>query len=616
MCGIAGKLYFNQFKEVSNDEILRMTGVIAHRGPDDEGVFVSGNVGLGHRRLSIIDLSPAGHQPMSDSEQQIWITFNGEIYNFIELKNELEKDGIKFRSRSDTEVIIYLYKKYGPECVKRLRGMFAFAIWDGEKKQLFIARDRLGKKPIKYYFDSRVFVFASELKAILKNEEVKKEIDFEAIDEYLTYGYVPAPKTGIKNIWKLEPAHYIIVRDDGRMEKKQYWDIDFDKKTDLNENEWMERVTQKLKECVKIRLLSDVPLGAHLSGGVDSSLIAAFMAEQSIAPIKTYSVGFGLPTDELKYARLVADRYHTDHHELIVNPDASSIIPKLVYHYEEPFADTSALPTWFLCQGTASEVTVALNGDGGDESFAGYNRYLAVSLYKLFHYLPAKKILAAVAGRVGKNKIQTYLKSFSKTPLEFYLNATSYFTPLDKAAIYSQELNDRVQNSRWKSYSEKFLREVENSEWLDRFLYLGFKTHLPDQLLAKVDIASMAHGLEVRSPLLDHELVELMARAPSRLKLRGLQKKYLLKKIAYKYLPRECIDRPKQGFDVPLEAWLKGKFKPMAEEKLLDNNFLSLGFKQDFLRRLIDNRLEGRQNNDKRIWTLMMLAEWVRVYFK
>ncbi len=381
MCGIAGKLNFKN-QPVEKTDILAMMNEIKHRGPDDEGIYLNNNIGLGHRRLSIIDLSSNGQQPMPDESKRFWITYNGEVYNFLELKKELLRDGVRFKSNTDTEVIIYLYKKYGAECLKLLRGMFAFAIWDNEKKELFLARDRIGKKPLKYYLSNNVLIFSSELKAILKNKEVKKEIDWQAIDKFLTYKYVPAPRTGFKNIHKLPPAHCMTIKANGEKIIKQYWDLNFEKKLDLSEKDWLKNITNKLKESVQARLISDVPLGVHLSGGIDSSLIVALMAEIQNKPIKTFSIGFKEKKyNELNYARLVAKKYKTNHQEFIIDPKAAEILPELAYSYEEPYADASLLPSYYLSKITKEHVTVALNGDGGDEVFAGYDRYQAAQLY-------------------------------------------------------------------------------------------------------------------------------------------------------------------------------------------------------------------------------------------
>jgi len=377
MCGIGGKLYFDSARSVNPTLLDRMNAVLAHRGPDDGGVYHDGPIGLAHRRLSIIDLSPAGHQPMSNPSGTLWITFNGEIYNFLELRGELEHDGATFRSKTDTEVILALYERHGAECLRYLRGMFAFAIWDGQTRTLFLARDRLGKKPLYYYQDAKQFLFASEPKGILQDPEVPVEPDLEAIHHYLTYGYIPSPYSAFKGFRKIPPAHYLIIRE-GRVHLERYWQLRYHPKLQMTEAELREELLTRLREAVRLRMISDVPLGAFLSGGIDSSTVVALMSECSSGPVKTFSIGFEEERyNELPYARLVAERYGTDHHEFVVKPEAIKILPELVWHYNEPYADSSAIPTYYLSKMTREHVTVALNGDAGDENFAGYERYLA-----------------------------------------------------------------------------------------------------------------------------------------------------------------------------------------------------------------------------------------------
>lgn len=624
MCGITGKLYFNHDKNVMPDEIKRMTDKLSHRGPDDEGIFLNGNIGLGHRRLSILDLSSAGHQPMPDKYGKVHIVFNGEIYNFLELKKELEKDGIVFHSKTDTEVIIYLYEKYGPNCVKMLNGMFTFAIWDAEKRHLFLARDHIGKKPLKYYFDNNCFIFASELKAILENPEVKKEIDFEAIDEYLTYQYVPAPKTGFKNIYKLEPAHYMIVKENGEMVKKRYWDLDFSEKPYHSEKEWEEIIIKKLRDSVKRRLISDVSLGAHLSGGIDSSLIVALMSQELKDPVKTFSIGFREKDyNELGYASLVAKRYKTDHHEFIVKPQTVEILPEIVRQYEEPFADSSALPTWYLSEMTKKYVTVALNGDGGDENFAGYGRYTAMNSFRFTNALPWKQEMKKISSKLYKatginlfEKTERFIALRNNNASDFYLKLVKYFEREEKDSLYADSLKEKTKNSRWYSFMNELYNFHADYNWLDKALYTDINSYLPEDLLVKVDIASMAHALEVRSPFLDHEFMELTAKMQSNLKVRLRDRKYLIKKIAYGYIPKECIDRPKRGFGVPLKHWFKNELGNYLKYNLLDKDFLDFGFKKEGLEKLIQDHEKLSTNNTNRLWALLTLSIWLKTWFK
>ena len=628
MCGISGKLYFNNMGEVSAELISRMNAKLAHRGPDDQGVFVDGPIGLGHSRLSIIDLSEAGRQPMRSVDGNMHITYNGEIYNFLELKKLLEDRGYKFASKTDTEVILYLYQEYGEECLKYLKGMFAFAIWDNNKKQLFIARDRLGKKPVKYYLDQdkKFLIFASELKALFEDQEVneKKAIDYQAIDEYLTYNYVPHPKTGFKNIFKLEPAHYLIINYDGVVTKKRYWQLDFSKKLFMPQEEWKEQVVSKLKESVSMRLVSDVPLGAHLSGGVDSSLIVALMAQVLSEPVKTFSIGFKENDyNELPYARQLSEKYKTEHHEF--NIDSSmplpDILPKLVYQYEEPYADASALPTWYLSEITRKHIKVALNGDGGDENFAGYNRCSAGMLFTELKLVPLKdrvKILNKIFYQITHKKVfqkgYKLLDSYDKNFLDFYLKIIDYFEQEEKTLIYSSDMQDHVKNSRWHNFIDNIYNECESKDRIDKMLYTDINAGLPGDLLVKVDIASMAHGLEIRSPFLDHEFMELTAKMPSDLKLRDQNKKYLLKQVAYDYLPKNCIDRRKQGFEVPLEHWFRGSLYNYIREELLDSRFLSHGFRKEGIAKLIDDHKNFHDDYSKHLWSLLMLKKWLEMW--
>ncbi len=623
MCGIAGKLNFNQ-QAVSQTELEKMADAISHRGPDDRGFFVDQNLGFGFCRLSIIDLSPAGHQPMQDVTGRYTLIFNGEIYNFSELRKELEVQGVKFQSKTDSETILYLYAKHGVDCVKFLRGMFAFAIWDNVKRELFVARDRLGKKPLKYYKDENCFIFASELKAILKSPEVKKEIDLEAIDEYLTYQYVPHPKTGFKNIFKLEPAHYLLIKSDGSVTKQSYWDLEYKRENYLTEKDWQDAVEAKLKESVKMRMVSDVPLGAHLSGGIDSSLIVAIMAKEMKEPVKTFSIGFPEKDyNELHYAKLISESYGTNHQELIVEPDAIALLPKLAQQYEEPYADSSALPTWYLSEMTRKHVTVALNGDGGDENFAGYTRYNAMKLFQTLAKIPFKKQLASINStlyQITKAKVfqkgYRFLDAYKADPMDFYLKIIGYFSPEHKEDLYSDNFKSQVKNSHWRNFIEQYYSKPQPT-WLDKILYTDIKTYLPDDLLVKVDIASMAHSLEVRSPFLDHEFMELAAQIPDSLKLRGHNKKYLLKQIAYKYLPKECIDRPKQGFGVPLEHWFRGNLTDYVRQELLDPEFLKYSwFKKEGIEQLINEHKTHKHNHGNRLWALLVLKNWLRVWFE
>ncbi|OQA38185.1 MAG: Asparagine synthetase (glutamine-hydrolyzing) 1 [Parcubacteria group bacterium ADurb.Bin316] len=501
--------------------------------------------------------------------------------------------------------------------------MFAFAIWDDEQKLLFLARDPLGKKPLKYYRDNNCFIFASELKAILTNKEVKKEPDWSAIDEYLTYKYVPAPKTGFKNIFKLPPASFMVIKSNGETTIKKYWQLDFSKKLNLSEEEWQKKIKDKLVESIKLRLTSDVPLGVHLSSGVDSGLIAALIAKDIGIRPKTFTIGFKeAEYDERPLAKLVAKKYHTNHQELVIEPHTVEILPQLAYQYEEPYADSSALPTFYLSQLTKGYASVAINGDGGDENFAGYERYRAFRMRRLLKIIPAKKILSSISSleyQRTKNKsyqkIARLLEAYSRNPHDFYLNIIQYFSPTDKQLLYEKKLRNN-EASRWRSHSLDLFNEANNLDWLDRLLYVGIKSHLPDDLLVKTDIASMAHGLELRSPFLDKEFMELTAQMPSGLKMRGDNKKYLLKKIAAQYLPAKAVSQTKKYFDVPLDCWFRGDLKKYIEDNIASPKFLDYGFNKNFILLLIREHASHRKNHDNKLWSLLMLRLWFKQWFE
>jgi len=628
MCGITGKIHFNN-NIVSEGDILIMNKKIEHRGPDDGGVYISPDkkVGLGHRRLSIIDLSPLGHQPMNYLNRY-WIVFNGEIYNFQEKREFLEKNGYAFNSHSDTEVLMALYDKFGKKCLEHLRGMFSFAIYDEQKKTIFCARDRVGKKPFKYYMGDSVFIFASELKAILTQPEYKKEVDYVAIHHYLTLQYCPAPLTGFKDIKKLEPAHYLFIDlKTKKIEKERYWKLDYSKKLDLSEDEWKKKIMEKLEEAVKLRMIADVPLGAFLSGGIDSSAIVGLMNKFSDKPVKTFSIGFEEKEyNELKYAKIVAEKFKTDHKEFIVKPDAIDLLPMLVRQYEEPYADSSALPAYYVSKMTRDFVTVALNGDGGDENFAGYSRYSAfqfslwyekfLPLHNLI-VLPITKLLA----RTIKNTFFERAHRFSQTLTEDYrrryMTYTAYFTNDQKSELYTNELKEKVWHYDTYDLIAKKFDEAETESKMDQALYADFAAYLPEDLLVKVDIDSMTVALEGRSPFLDHELLELTAKIPFKLKIKGRNnKKYILKEALRGLVPNEVMFRPKMGFGVPIEAWFRGELKNYTHDILLSDKAINRGlFKKAYVEKILNEHSETTINCAYRIWALLTLELWFREYF-
>ncbi len=626
MCGIVGKYCYNSDQKVSEELIRDMTQMLIHRGPDDEGVWCQGNVGLGHRRLSIIDLSSAGHQPMMNRDRSIVLVFNGEIYNYKELRRDLIEKGYQFVSQTDTEVLIYLYQEYKEGCLKYLTGMFAFALWDDKNKSLFIARDRFGKKPLKYYTDGRSIIFASELKAILKDPQVVQDVDYNSINHYLSYHYLPSPFTGFKNIHKLPHAHYMMVKGN-KITIKRYWNLDYSIKTRLSEADIKDEIIRRLKEAVKIRMISDVPLGAFLSGGIDSSAIVAMMSRLSNMPVKTFSIGFEEGDyNELNFARMMAEKYHTDHHEFIVKADAISILPKLIWHYEEPYGDSSALPTYYLSQLTREHVTVALNGDGGDENFAGYTRYKWMKMAHYFIKLPKSLrklfLFSLVQGNklVQNQTIQRFIslsQTLTSDVLENYYNTILYMDETQKDKCYTPQFKSLVRAGDSYSTFQNFLTDHDLPDEMDKVLSIDFNSYVPDDLMVKVDIASMAHSLESRSPLLDHNFVEFIASVDSKIKLRRFQSKSVFKSSLSKWVPHEILYRKKMGFGIPIDQWLRGNLNKYMKEILLrEDSFLSSIIQKTFIHRLIEEHSNGSQNHSYKLWALLVLELWHECYFK
>ncbi len=628
MCGIAGKISFTE-KAISSNNIEQMNNAIKHRGPDDGGVYISPDqkVGLGHRRLSIIDLSPLGHQPMRYLDRYE-IIFNGEIYNFQEKRAMLEKDGYTFTSHSDTEVILALYDKYKEGCLFHLRGMFSFALYDEQEQLLFCARDRVGKKPFKYYLDDHVFMFASELKAILTQPEYVREPDYTAIHHYLTLQYVPAPLTGFQGVRKLPPAHSLTLDIKTKTVKiEQYWKLDYSKKLNLPESEWKKRILDKLEESVKLRMISDVPIGAFLSGGIDSSAIVAMMARHSDQPIKTFSIGFKEEKyNELKYAKIIADTFKTDHTEFIVEPDAIELLPMLVRQYEEPFADSSALPTYYVAKLTRDHVTVALNGDGGDENFAGYTRYSAFQIstyldhFDFFNRLigkPITKFLAHTIKSTFFDRLHRFSESLSDDYRRRYLSYTAYFTNEQKEKLYTDDFKAKVWEHNTYDIIAKQFTQSGSKNRTEQAVYTDFMTYLPEDLLTKVDIATMTVSLEGRSPFLDHELLELSAQIPFHLKLKGFNnKKYILKEALRGIIPDEVMFRPKMGFGVPIDAWFRGELKQYASDKLTQGILVKRKlFKQSAIQEILHTHTTTDVNFSPHIWALLTLELWFEEYF-
>ncbi len=621
MCGIVGIVNKNG-RAAERETLRRMNEAIIHRGPDEDGFYLNGGVGLAMRRLAIIDLA-GGQQPIFNSDRTKTIVFNGEIYNFQELRRELKEQGHQFYTHSDTEVIIHLYERDGVDCVRHLRGMFAFAIWDETAKTLFIARDRLGKKPLLYsHQNNGDLIFGSEFRALLAHESVSRAIDLEAIHHYLSFLCVPAPLTAFQQIRKLEPAHWLLWKN-GEIKTERYWLPDFSRKIKISPVEAEEETLRVLGEAVKLRLISEVPLGAFLSGGVDSSAVVALMAEQSTQPVKTFSIGFEEQDfSELKYARIVANHVGAEHHEFIVRPDALEVLPLLVEHYGEPYADSSAIPTYYVARETRRHVTVALNGDGGDESFAGYERYAAMRFAERYRKLPSllresviEKALELIPTselkRSRARDLKRFVRAASLSPVERYFRWSSAFSTDFKAELYSEEFKRQTAAFETSRILGDWFARGDRLGIVDKTMFTDQQTYLPNDLLTKVDIASMAVSLEARSPFLDHKVIEFAASLPEELKLRSTETKSLLKKAASRLVPRSVLYRRKMGFGVPIGKWMRGAMRPFVNETLLSAKSLNRGyFNPSTVKKIVGQHTSGQKDHNQQLWTLLMLELW------
>jgi asparagine synthase (glutamine-hydrolysing) len=621
MCGIAGKLLFDRTAAVDASLAAQMAEVIAHRGPDDQGTWAEGPIALASRRLAVLDLSSRGHQPMASADGCVRLVYNGEIYNFRQLREELQQHGHRFQSDTDTEVLLRSYEQYGIECLQRLRGMFAFALWDERHRRLVIARDRLGKKPLFYHQDSHGLVFGSEPKSILRDRAVSVGVDRDAIHQYLTWGYVPAPWSAFSGIRKLPPGHYLAV-ENGRVTIAPYWRLSYARKRVDDEATLAAELLHLLEESTRLRLISDVPLGALLSGGIDSSAVVALMRRVSNGPIKTFSIGFDEKQyDESEYARAVARHLGTEHHELFVRPDASTLLPRLVWHYNEPFADSSAVPSFAVCAMARQHVTVALTGDGGDESFLGYDRYAAAHVAQSFDRLPSAvrplvRPLKHLSGdpKSLSHRVRRLAEALDDAPRARYARWMQAFTDADKAELYTPEFASE-HNASACELLERHFEASDASDFVEQAVNTDVAMYLPDDLLVKTDIASMAHSLEVRCPLLDHHIVEFAAALPRRFKLRRLTQKHLLKRVVSPFLPPEIERRPKMGFGVPIGAWLRGELREMAYDILLDRRATARGyFRPQAVRGYLDDHSAGRAHRHTQIWALLMLELWHRMW--
>ncbi|MBM3247930.1 MAG: asparagine synthase (glutamine-hydrolyzing) [Candidatus Omnitrophica bacterium] len=612
ICGIVGK-YDKQLLE-------KMCDAMVHRGPDSDGIFSGTDMGLGIRRLRIIDLE-TGDQPIHNENKNLWIVLNGEIYNYKELKEGLIKKGHRFYTKTDTEVILHLYEEYKDDCVDFLRGMFSFAIWDSDKKRLFLARDRVGIKPLYYSFNNGRFIFASELKAILKDESAVKSIDSESLEYYLTFLYIPAPFTIFKSVRKLPPAH-ILTMQDGIIKIRRYWKLDFYHDKIEAEDDYVEKIKSMLEEVTKLHMVSDVPIGALLSGGLDSSAVVALMSEFTQHPIKTFSIGFEekfSSYNELEFSRLVAKQFGTEHHEFIIKPNIIETLPKIIQYLEEPFADSSAILNYLICKEAKKFVTVGLTGIGGDEIFGGYPRYLGLMVDEHYQRFP-RFLRAALSGFSGfipqttdsqniGGRLSRFFKGSCANTNQRYLSWLTYFDAVMKSELLNQEVT--VRNYIHNDY----LNELETSDFIDKASYMDINTYLPDDLLIMADRMSMANSFELRVPLCDHKLMELCAGIPFSVKLKGLKLKSLFKKTLNNVLPQEVINKRKQGFMVPLADWLKEDLRDFVKDSLSNEAIKKRGyFNPEYVSEVLDLHFKGKKVLTHQIWALLVFELWAQKY--
>ena len=628
MCGICGFLNFNYELGKAQSVVKKMCRTMHHRGPDDEGYYFGDHVALGMRRLSIIDVE-GGHQPVFNENKTMCSVINGEIYNYRELKGELEKKGHRFLSNSDSEVLIHLYEEYGVECLDKMNGMFAFAIWDGTAKILFVARDRIGIKPLYYHFNNGKFVFGSELKSLLEHPAITKKIDYKALSQYLTYEYVPAPRSILKDINKLSPGHFIVIDSKDQLTIKQYWDYNFsDKLVFNNENECVELLLGKFHQAVKRRMISDVPLGTFLSGGIDSGMIAAAMKNISPGLVDSFNIGFKEKSfDESEYAGNLAGFLGLNHRSKICDSsDMLALLPKLTDILDEPLGDNSVLPTYLLSQFCREHVTVALSGDGGDELFAGYPTYQAHKFADIYRRYP---------GYLGRNLLDKCLLNLPVSTKNFsfdfkvkkFISGIDYpdvqrhsiwlgsFSPHETVKLFHPSINEELQGYDVFEITRQLLKSARVTTRLDAILYLDMKLYLQEDLLVKVDRTSMANSLEVRVPFLDHEFVDFATRLPDNLKLRLFKTKYLLKKAAKESLPSKVIHRSKKGFGAPVASWIKNELKEMFCDTFSKDKVKREGlFQYPYIKQLLDDHFNGKSDNRQKLWTLFVFEKWYENY--
>ncbi len=630
MCGIAGFVAQERLPDGSAQLLRRMCDRISHRGPDDHGYHVAPHVALGARRLSIIDLQ-TGHQPVTNQDGSVVVVFNGEIYNYRELRQELLQKGHRLTTVGDTETIAHLYDEYGDDCVKRLRGMFAFALWDEKRRRLLLARDRVGIKPMFYTQTGGQLVFGSEIKCLLELPDFRRRLDPRSLLLFLSFLYVPAPGTIYQGISELPPAHYL-VWENGHVRLSRYWSLAYRPDSGHPESYYVEGMRAKLTDAVRSHLVSDVPLGAFLSGGIDSGAVVALMSQaQPDAPAETFTVGFEgnyAFFDERQDARRVADRYRTHHHEFVVRPDVADVLPSIVSAFDQPLADSSAIPNYYICQLARTRVTVALSGLGGDELAGGYERYLGVVLGQRYQKLPAslRNLLAHAAqalpdwggnGRFTAERLKRFLRSAQGDPATAYLQLLSTFDRAQLEQLLAGEYREQLAHHAPEEFVLEGFRRSQSQDPVNQMLSADTLGYLPGDLLQLTDRMSMAHSLEVRVPYLDHELLEFAASIPSDVKIRGLNKKYVLKKVAASLLPRETIHGRKRGFSVPLAFWFRGQLRPLVERQLSPARLERLGcFQPGQVAVLLDEHFSSRANHEGRIWALLIFSLWHDLYLE
>lgn len=623
MCGIVGQYNFNG-TPVDEHLIRQMNAQLVHRGPDDDGYYMDTVVGFGSRRLSIIDLN-TGHMPIGNEDDSVWITFNGEIYNFLELRQDLLLRGHKFKTRTDTEVIVHLYEEYGVDCLQHLNGMFALAIWDSSRQRLLLARDRLGKKPLVYSVLPDGVVFASEIEALRKHPGISTELDYEALDLYMTMMYIPSPFTIYKAIRKLRPAHYLLA-EKGQVKIERYWDIPYGHKRKVSKDEAVAELRELMTDAVQRRLISDVPLGAFLSGGLDSSAIVALMSGLMREPVKTFSIGFEADDfNELNFARQIAERYRTDHHEFIVKPELLKVVPELLRHYGEPYGDDSAVATYYVSKLAREHVTVALTGDGGDETFGGYPRYASAlnPLRMLPDYI--RDGAHSAARSIELRNPRRFLGAFKGTalgaagiaseigkPIHAFANRMTFLNTKTRNQLYSENLRKKIKLS--DSWLVRSLPESK-AGWLalDKMFYLDQSIYMVDDILVKVDIASMANSLEVRCPILDYRIVEWSASLPPEMKVHRGETKKLFRLAFSDMLPPEILGRQKMGFAMPIDEWIRGELYEITRDYLTDQTSRERGlFNQNRIVDMLDRHKEGSDRYGLQLWLLVMFEIWMR----